>query len=294
MVGFEEIVDKIENKTEDTIAGSGERTQEEQSKNETRAKPDPPKKKINPYGVIAIVTVIAVLAIIVATVLFVNVHNRNKNLKAELKAAEEEVERQKQLALELEAHTVGQKSRLEKLEEQVEELLNIEEPEPVITSSQIKEQLSAISDLVTQEYLYTNADKGDYNKTWLWDWDMPFSDKSFIAKYDGTIKAGIDLTAVEIDVNEDSRTITVTLPASRITDNNVPQDKIEVFGIKDGLFNKVTPDDTNALIAEGKENMEAKAIERGLLAGADKQAQSLIRAFLALIPGMDSYELNVQ
>lgn len=253
------------------------------------------KKSGSSYAAIAVIVAIAVIAI----VFLVNAHSKNRELAAELKAAEDEVERQKELYLDLEAHANGLEiengSLVAQLEEAAQELLNIREKEPVITSAQLEEQLSAISELVTQKYMYTNADKAAQRNTWIFGWDMPFSEKSFIVKYDGVIKAGIDLKDVQIDVNEDNHKVTVTLPASEITDNNVPQETVETFGIKDGLFNKVAPDDPNNLIIEGKKTMEAKAIERGLLAEADKEAEVTIRAFLALVPGMGTtYELEVK
>lgn len=246
------------------------------------------------YGTIVFIIAIAVIAI----VSLISSHNRNSALTAELKAVENEIARQKELYLDLEAHANGleaeNSSLIAQLEEAAQELLNIQEKEPVITSAQLEEQLSAISELVTQKYMYTNADKAAQKNTWMFGWDMPFSEKSFIVKYDGVIKAGIDLKDVKIDVDEDNHKVTVTLPASKITDNNVPQETVETFGIKDGLFNKVAPDDPNDLIIEGKKTMETKAIERGLLTEADKEAEITIRAFLALVPGIGTtYELEI-
>jgi len=265
-------------------------TESRQEKNSTATAQNEPKsskKKVNPYGVAAIVASIAVIAIVVSTVLFVNSFHENRRLKDEL-------ERQRQLAEDLEEHANKQKSELDKLQEKVDELLNIQEAEPVITTAQIEEQLASVRELVTQKYIYTNADRGEYNKTWLWGWDMPFSDKSLLIRYDGTIKAGIDLSAVQVDVDEEKRKVTVILPGSTITDNNVPQDTVQVYETKDGLFNKVTIDDSNALISEGKKTMEAKAVERGLLTEADAEAKALIKAFLSLIPGMENYTLEVK
>lgn len=245
------------------------------------------KKKVNPYGAIAIVAALALLVIVGVTILCVNLHSKNKVLADEL-------ERQMKLAADLEAHVNGLETDNNTLSGKLNELLNVQDAEPVITSKQIEEQLSAISELATQAYMYTNAEREEDQKTWINGWSMPFSEKSFVAKYDGTIKAGIDLSEIKIEVKEEDRIITVTLPKSVIIDHNVPQDKIEVFGIKDGLFNKVDPNDPNALIAKGKEAMEEKAIERGLLTEADQEAQALIRAFLALIPGMDTYKLEIK
>lgn len=105
------------------------------------------------------------------------------------------------------------------------------------------------------------------------------------------------MNEVQIDINEDTRTITVTLPDSKIMDNNIPQESITVVEVKNGLFNEITFDDYNAFISEQKIIMEQKAIDRGLLETADKEARETIQAFLSVMPGMtgeDAYTLIVQ
>ena len=64
--------------------------------------------------------------------------------------------------------------------------------------------------------------------------------------------------------------------------------------MKNGLFNEVTIDDYNALIVEEKRVMEEKAVEIGLLTDADSEARAIVRAFLELLPGMDTYTLIVK
>lgn len=251
------------------------------------------KKKPNIYLIIAIVIAVLVAAIAILTALYFKSVDKAEELNFALSEAEEALRQQEKLTEDLQALNAGQKSEIEKLQEKVEEFLNIEETEPVITSQQLKEQLSAISELVTQKYIYTNADRAENNKTWILGWDMPLSTKSLLVKYDGIIKAGIDFSKVTIVVNEETRAIIVTLPDSKVTDNNVPQETVEVYETN-SLFNKVTIEDSNDLIAVGKRAMEEKAIERGLLRDAKEEAKTLIRAFLSMVPGIDTYTLIVQ
>lgn len=168
---------------------------------------------------------------------------------------------------------------------------------PVVTSDTLKSQLGAIQELVTQEYLYTNADRRTDNAKWLFGWTRPFSDSSLLVTYDGSIRAGIDLSEVRIEVDEENRKITVTLPASRVTDNNIPQETITVVEVKNGLFNEISFDDYNTFISEQKIIMANKAIERGLLEKADEEARKAVEAFLSALPAMegeDAYTLEVR
>ena len=164
----------------------------------------------------------------------------------------------------------------------------------VVTSDTIEQQLSSIRELATQEYVYTNAAKKESSESWLWGVERPFSGKSILITYDGVVKAGVDLSKAEITVNEQTRTVTVTLPPSEITENNIPQEAITVVEIKNGLFNDVTMENYNEFVAEQKPAMEQKAIDQGLLTRADKEAAALVRSILSVLPGMDGYTLVVE
>lgn len=251
--------------------------------------------KVRAYGVIALVTIIIIAAVVAAIAIPIHLLNKaqskNEALEAALDETERKLELREQAAAALQAQQNAQKTEIEKLQEEIQNLLHVEEPDPVITSDQLAQQLSSLKELVTKKYVYTNAAIREANKTWLWGWDMPFSDTSLLVTYDGVIKAGIDLGKVEIDVDQDTRTITVTLPPSQVTDNSIPQETINVLTVRNSLFNSVTFDDYNKFIGEEKKAMEEKAISMSLLEDADAEAENIIRAFLNLLPGIDTYTL---
>lgn len=246
------------------------------------------------YRAAAAAAAVFVIAIIALTVFAVKAQSDKRALRDQLTDAEKRLELREDAMAALEAQQNEQKTVIQELQDKVEELLNIQEAEPVITSDQLQEQLNSVRELVTKEYIYTNAARTEDNKVWLWGWPLPFSDASMLVTYDGTIKAGIDLDRVRIDVNEDRRTITVTLPPSEIISNEIPQGSINVLEVKDGLFNKVTFDDYNQFISTEREAMAQKVIERGLLTDADAEARTVIRSALNLLPGIDSYKLDIK
>ena len=230
--------------------------------------------------------VIWLLFILVALVLIFSLrlsHKRQEELRQQMEKQNQQMEYQQQLIAALRANNGTN---------------NNNRSVPVITSDTIKEQLNSIQELVTQEYIYTNSDKGEDSDKWIFGWDRPFSEKSYIVTYDGSIKTGIDLSEVTVEVDEDSRTITVVLPDSKITDNIVDQESVVYYNIKNGLFNDVTSEDFKDLIVQGQMRMEQKAIERGVLTKASEEAQDLVESFLSLIPGIGTgegeYTLTVQ
>lgn len=164
---------------------------------------------------------------------------------------------------------------------------------PVITSTLIEDKLDALSDLVTQEYVYTNADRSEEDKPWIFGWTQPFGKKSLMITYDGTIKAGINLREAKIEVDKEGKTIRITLPQSRITDNIIPEETVEILESKDGLFNEVQIEDYQELIENQKIIMQQKAIDRGLLEKADKEARSIVKDFLSDLSEAGGYKLEV-
>lgn len=256
----------------------------------------PTKMKINPYIVIAIVAVAAAIigAIVLLTFFFNKSQNEKRELQAQLEETEKRLEVKNDAIAALEDRQIEQQTVIEDLKNQLDEFFNVVEPDPVITTANINEQLNSIQELVTKEYIYTNASRREANKTWLWGWDMPFSDTNLLVTYDGTIKAGINLSKIKPAVDEEKRTITILLPKSEILSHDLPTETIKVLEVKNNLFNEITFDNYNEFIAAEKKVMEQKAIDRGLLTDATNEAKTIIRESLNLLPGMDTYELIIK
>lgn len=173
----------------------------------------------------------------------------------------------------------------------------LQEAEPVITSETVSESIRAVRELVTKEYLYTNAGRYENHSEISISSitvGVPLTKKSFTVVYDGRVKAGLDLSKIWIDVQESARTVTVTLPASEITSHEIFEDSVRVVDEKDALFNRNTIDDYNDFLTRQKEEMEEKICSGGFLINADREAREIVRSALALLPGMDTYKLTVK
>ena len=168
-----------------------------------------------------------------------------------------------------------------------------QEETPVITSDLLGERLRSAQELVTVAYYYTNMGRFE-NHVDFYGWKVPLTTKSFIVSYDGVIKAGVDLSGVEVEVDEAGKSVTVTLPDSGILSHEIPEDSIEVFDESDNIFNPITIEDYTGFTRDEKTAMEQRAIDNGLLTSADEQARSAVESLLRLMPGMESYQLNMQ
>ena len=151
----------------------------------------------------------------------------------------------------------------------------------------LQNQLSGISELASVRYSYTNMAKFE-NKSEFYGVTIPFTTKQFILTYDGEIRAGIDLSAASVSLQEN--TVTVRLPAAKILSHDIDPESVEIFDERASLFNPFTVEDFTAFQADQRTAMEEKALSHGLLEEAQTQAETSVRALLsAALP--EGYEL---
>ena len=165
--------------------------------------------------------------------------------------------------------------------------------EPAITGELISQQLRAVEELVSLEYNYTNVGRFE-EQVDFYGWKVPFTLKSFIVSYDGVIKAGVDLTRIEVEIDDLAKTVTVRLPESQILSHEIPEDSIEVFDESDNPLNRITIEDYTGFTLDQKKAMEQRAADNGLLTGADEKARAAVESLLAMMPGMEKYTLSVK
>lgn len=165
------------------------------------------------------------------------------------------------------------------------------EAQPQITTDLISQRLAGVQELATVEYFYTNMGRFE-NQLDFYGWAVPLTRKSFIVSYDGTVKAGVDLTDMSVTVN--GTTVTVTLPQAKILSHEIPEDSIEIFDETHNIFNPIQISDYTGFTRDQKSDVEARAVENGLLEEASRRARSAVEQLLALVPGMEAYTLIVK
>ncbi|MGV8982252.1 DUF4230 domain-containing protein [Clostridium sp.] len=147
----------------------------------------------------------------------------------------------------------------------------------VINTTIIAERLSKISELSTIKYNYSNIISLKNSKTFK-DFSIPFTEKSFLIKYSGYIKAGVDLKDLDIVVNKDS--ITITLKKSKILDHVINNEDLFVYDEKSSMFNKLSMQDVINEIGNEKYKVEADLIKTGFLDMANANSKLLLQGIL--------------
>ena len=167
------------------------------------------------------------------------------------------------------------------------------EQQPVITSDLLGQQLQTVQELVSVEYHYTNMGKFE-NQVDFYGWKVPFTTKRFLVSYDGLIKAGVDLSGATVEVDEVQKSVTITLPESRILSHEIPEDSIQVFDETRNIFNPITIEDYTGFTRDQKAEVEQRAIDEGLLTGASEKAREAVETLAGLLPGSGDYTWTIR
>ena len=142
----------------------------------------------------------------------------------------------------------------------------------------LKASIEDIGDLVTVEYNYTDILTYKDSLT-LMDMKIPFTDKSYIIKYNGYIKAGVDLSkAVVKDIKETS--VEHDVPVAKITDSVLDEKSMVILDQKNNIFNPLDLGDYQDTLKKELNARELKAKKDGLLERAQDNADKILRKLL--------------
>lgn len=163
--------------------------------------------------------------------------------------------------------------------------------EPKITDSSLYSQLNEISELSVLEYRYSKVGKFENSLT-LNGWEIPLTQKSFLLTYSGSLKVGIDMKDVNINIK--GKTIYITLPEVTIIANTIDEKSIEVYDETHNIFNPISISDYKAFATQQKNKVEEEAIENGIFNEAATKAEQNIRSFLKAFPEIDNdYKIEI-
>ncbi|MBQ3924140.1 MAG: DUF4230 domain-containing protein [Firmicutes bacterium] len=178
------------------------------------------------------------------------------------------------------------------VEIQTVEKEKIVEVEKKITSEIIQDGLNNMGFLISQEYYFTEVVEYSSIKTLL-KINIPFTQSGYLISYDGIVEAGIDMTQAKVKKDDDQRTITITLPQPVIKSVSIDFDSFQVYSEKESIFNPITVEDYNNSLKELEATAREKAIERGVLEQAEKNARVVISGFISgLVDLGNDYHLS--
>ena len=189
----------------------------------------------------------------------------------------------------LRSEIVEKDNRIKELEE---EAIVVNPVAPEIVLQIINSEIREIGELATVEYMYTDAGRYSHSHTFFEIFDLPFTEKYFTMKWDGIIKAGIDVTKITTEIiqtDQETQVLRVYIPKAKILSHDPDKESIEIFDEHDGLFNPVSASDQVEFDVKNEKAMEERAIENGLLEKAEKNAKEIILRLLNANPDIKEY-----
>ena len=145
-------------------------------------------------------------------------------------------------------------------------------------SSMVMNKITHIQELALVKHNYTGViGYKDYMK--FLNINIPLTDKYFLLKYNGYLKAGVDFSRIKVTVENDS-SVHVSIPKPTIFDTVIDEKSVEVYNESENAFNPIKISDYNEALIREKNVMINDAINQGILADATEQAKLVLTTML--------------
>ncbi|MDY0257230.1 DUF4230 domain-containing protein [Gudongella oleilytica] len=145
----------------------------------------------------------------------------------------------------------------------------------------IQDKLVELSEWTTLKYEYSNVivSRTEKSLSLLGITDINYAEAIKLIQYSGYLKAGTDLSKIQMSYDEDSEELSAKIPKSKILDNVVDTNTTKVEDIKGNIFSdypsQIIFDEINA----EKEKLEKEKINQGFLEEADNRVKQLLTSF---------------
>ena len=165
--------------------------------------------------------------------------------------------------------------------------------EPVAyTTKQIDFGLSDIGELVTQAGYYTNVNTIIKPERTIAGIPIPGTSSKALMTYQGVIRAGVDFSQIQMDVDTENKIVTLHMPAPTILGNEVDMSSCEIYDESNSVFNKIDVNNFNESVQDMQKKSEAQAIDHNILGSARSNAETLIRTMFKQTEGTSEYSLK--
>lgn len=130
-------------------------------------------------------------------------------------------------------------------------------------TSKVLNAIEQVIEVSTTKYTYSNIVTVTKDKSFN-NIKIPFSEKSFIIKYNGVIKGGVNFSDIKI-IDNDRKSISLEIAKCSIADHYIDDENVYVYDIKNSIFNKVEVNEVLSELAKSKKEYEAKVIKEGFI-----------------------------
>ncbi len=156
----------------------------------------------------------------------------------------------------------------------------IEGEEYSLTVSHVESMISEAAELTTTKYHYTDAVLYENSKQ-AFGWDLPLTTDVVVFTYDGVVSVGVDLSAVTCSVNQETKTITITLPEIGIISHEIDTESFDYPYVSDTIFNSTQMENYIDKLDELKEYKENEIMaDEEFLLTARTNTETILEKFI--------------
>lgn len=159
-------------------------------------------------------------------------------------------------------------------------------PSITMNSNTVAEQLSECSELATMKLEYRGLITYEEGELPL------ITKKAFSMIYDADIRAGVDLSQADVQVN--GKSVSVTLPAATVQSIEIDPDSLQFYDQQYALLNWQNREDTAKALQMAHDDAQAKADGTTMIADAQRQAEAVVEAMLLPFTENGDYALDVR
>lgn len=160
--------------------------------------------------------------------------------------------------------------------------------QPRYDSSAIMEKIAYVKELSLVKYNYSGViSYSDYMK--FMNLQVPLTEKKFMIRYSGYVKAGIDVSQASVFVS--GKNVKVILPKPTIQETVIDEKTIQVFDESMNIFNPTKVADYQKAIVGEKNKIMQDALGKGILTESSDQAHKFITSLLDEL-GFEKVEIS--
>ncbi len=144
-------------------------------------------------------------------------------------------------------------------------------------SATVLKQITSIQELATIKYQYAGV-VGYKDVMKVMNMNVPLTQKHFLLKYTGYLKAGVNFSRIKI--HNEGKQLQVSMPRAEIFDVVIDEKNIRVYDESDNMLNPIKIGDYNKAMRREKKLIEQNAINQDILLEANRHAELLVKSML--------------
>ncbi len=130
-------------------------------------------------------------------------------------------------------------------------------------TTKVMDTISQVLDINTVKYNYSNVITVKKDKS-VNEVKIPFTEKSFVVKYNGVVNAGVKPENINV-LKNDGKDITIEVEKCEVLDHYIDDDNFYIYDIKSSIFNKLKFQEIIDDVNKYKKEYENKLIEEGFM-----------------------------